>query len=40
LYEEKPLGNIAWADGVKICAGRLADQDLTHHEEVFRRAAA
>lgn len=20
LYEEKPLGNIAWADGVKICA--------------------
>lgn len=40
LYEEKPLGDIAWADGVKICAGRLADQDLTHHEEVFRRAAA
>lgn len=40
LYEEKPLGNIAWADGVKICAGRLADQDLTHHAEVFRRAAA
>ena len=40
LYEEKPLGNIAWADGVKICAGRLVDQDLTHHEEVFRRAAA
>ena len=40
LYEEKPLGDIAWADGVKICAGRLADQDLTHHAEVFRRAAA
>lgn len=39
LYEEKPLGDIAWADGVKICAGRLADQDLTHHAEVFRRAA-
>ena len=40
LYEEKPLGDIAWADGVKICAGRLADQDLTHHAEVFLRAAA
>lgn len=40
LYEEKPLGDIAWADGVKICTGRLADQDLTHHAEVFRRAAA
>ena len=40
LYEEKPLGDISWADGIKICAGRLADQDLTHHEEVFRRAAA
>lgn len=40
LYEEKPLGDISWADGIKICAGRLADQDLTHHAEVFRRAAA
>lgn len=40
LYEEKPLGDISWADGIKICAGRLADQDLTHHGEVFRRAAA
>ena len=40
LYEEKPLGDIAWADGIKICAGRLADQDLTHHAEAFRRAAA
>lgn len=39
LYEEKPLGDIAWADGIKICAGRLADPDLTHHAEVFRRAA-
>ena len=39
LYEEKPLGDISWADGIKICAGRLADQDLTHHAEVFRRAA-
>lgn len=40
LYEEKPLGDISWADGIKICAGRLADQDLTHHAEAFRRAAA
>lgn len=40
LYEEKPLGDIAWADGIKICAGRLADQDLTYHAEAFRRAAA
>ena len=40
LYEEKPLGDISWADGIKICAGRLADQDLPHHAEAFRRAAA
>ena len=40
LYEEKPLGDISWADGIKICAGRLADQDLTHHAEAFQRAAA
>lgn len=40
LYEEKPLGDISWADGIKICAGRLADQDLTQHAEAFRRAAA
>ena len=39
LYEEKELGDISWADGVKICAGRLADQDLTHHAHVFERAA-
>ena len=40
LYEEKPLGDISWADGIKICAGRMADQDLTHHAEAFQRAAA
>lgn len=40
LYEEKPLGDISWADGIKICAGRLADQDLIHHAEAFQRAAA
>ena len=39
LYEEQPLGDITWADGIKICAGRLADQDLTRHAHVFERAA-
>lgn len=39
LYEEQPLGDISWADGVKICAGRLADPDLTRLDEVFARAA-
>ena len=39
LYEEQPLGDISWADGIKICAGRLADPDLTKLDEVFARAA-
>ena len=39
LYEERALGDIAWADGIKICAGRLQDQDLTHHAAVFEHAA-
>jgi predicted TIM-barrel fold metal-dependent hydrolase len=39
LYEEQPLGDISWADGIKICAGRLADHDLTRLDEVFARAA-
>lgn len=38
LYEEKPMGDISWADGIKICAGRLADPDLTKLDEVFARA--
>ena len=38
LYEEKPLGDISWADGIKICAGRLADPDLTKLADVFARA--
>ena len=38
LYEEKPLGDISWADGIKICAGRLAAPDLTKLDEVFARA--
>jgi predicted TIM-barrel fold metal-dependent hydrolase len=40
LYEEQPLGDISWADGIKICAGRLADPDLTRLDDVFARAAA
>ena len=39
LYEEQPLGDISWADGIKICAGRLADPDLTKLDAVFARAA-
>ena len=39
LYEEKGLPDTEGADGIKICAGRLADRDLTHHAEVFALAA-
>ena len=39
LYEEKPLGDVSWADGIKICAGRLADPDLTKLDDVFALAA-
>ena len=39
LYEEQPLGDTSWADGIKICAGRLADPDLTKLDEIFVRAA-
>ena len=38
LYEEKGLPETAGFDGIKICAGRLQDQDLTHHEAVFELA--
>ena len=39
LYEEgKPLETEGFS-GVKICAGRLQDQDLLHHEAVFARTA-
>lgn len=38
LYEETSLGDISWAEGIKICAGRLADPDLTKLDEVFARA--
>ena len=38
LYEEKPLGDVSWADGIKVCAGRLADPDLTRLDGVFALA--
>jgi len=40
LYEEQPIED-SWAaqfDGIKICAGRLADTNLLHHREVFAQA--
>ena len=40
LYEETPIED-TWADqfdGIKICAGRLEDQNLMHHEAVFAQA--
>ena len=39
LYGEKDLPDTEGVDGIKICAGRLADRDLLHHEAVFRLAA-
>ncbi len=39
LYEEKPLDDISGFDGIKICAGRLADKNLLNHTEPFRVAA-
>ena len=38
LYEEKGLPETEGMDGIKICAGRLADPDLTHHTAVFELA--
>ncbi len=38
LYEEKPMGDPAGSDGIKICAGRLKDPDLTKCEAVFALA--
>lgn len=40
LYEEAPIAD-DWAaqfDGIKICAGRLADQNLLTHRAVFAQA--
>ncbi len=38
LYEEKPMGDISGFDGIKICAGRLADKNLLNHLEPFKFA--
>ena len=38
LYEEKQLGDISGFDGIKICAGRLADKNLLSHIEPFEIA--
>ena len=36
LYEERPLPeDLSGFDGIKICAGRLSDPDLTHCAQVF-----
>ncbi|MDO5434748.1 MAG: amidohydrolase family protein [Clostridia bacterium] len=39
LYEEDRQPDTDGADGIKICGGRLAEQDLTKHADVFRLAA-
>ena len=38
LYEEKEMGDITDFDGIKICAGRLADKNLLNHIEPFKLA--
>ena len=38
LYEEKTLYDVSGFDGIKICAGRLADKNLLNHLEPFRIA--
>ncbi|MBQ7848514.1 MAG: amidohydrolase [Clostridia bacterium] len=40
LYEEKGLPEVEGFDGIKLCADRLADPDLTKHAAVFAHAAA
>ncbi len=40
LYEEDGLPDVEGFDGIKLCAGRLADPDLTKHAAVFAHAAA
>ncbi len=39
LYEEGKTPETEGFDGIKICAGRLSDGNLLHHEAVFRLAA-
>lgn len=38
LYEEGKPYNVDGFDGIKLCAGRLATQDLTKHYKVFETA--
>lgn len=38
LYEEKEMGDISGFDGIKICAGRLADRNLLNHLHPFELA--
>ncbi len=38
LYEENGLPDVTGMDGIKICAGRLADPDLTKLADVFALA--
>lgn len=40
LYEEQEIDSkwIEQFDGLKICAGRLRDQNLLHHKEIFAKA--
>ena len=40
LYEEREIDSewIRQFDGIKICAGRLRDQNLLHHKEIFAKA--
>ena len=38
LYEEKEMGDISAFDGIKICAGRLADKNLLNHIYPFELA--
>ena len=38
LYEEKTLYDVSGFDGIKICAGRLADKNLLNHLEPFKVA--
>lgn len=39
LYEEGTTPRTDGFDGIKLCAGRLTDGNLLHHESVFRLAA-
>ena len=38
LYEEKEMGDVSAFDGIKICAGRLADRNLLNHLYPFELA--